>query len=211
MPRPLTDFPPLEGLHVVELEAGDAPLLQRFFDANPLYFETVDGEPAAAHAAAEELAELPPPGWPYRRIWHLGFAEPQGSLVAHAQVVTDLLACGVWHIGLFIVTTSRHGSGDAQRIHAALVAWARAQGAAWLRLGVVTTNHRAARFWAREGYRRVATRAAVPSGSRLNEVAVLARSLTGAPLDDYYALVARDREGAETPASAPPSARMPRP
>ncbi len=69
-----------------------------------------------------------------------------------ANVVSDLLATGVWHLGLFIVATRLHGSGAAVLLYDRLEAWMGASGAQWLRLGVVRGNVRAERFWERRAY-----------------------------------------------------------
>jgi hypothetical protein len=73
-------------------------------------------------------------------------------LVVVANVITDLLASGVWHIGLLILASARHGSGEAKVLHQGLQDWALANGPSWLRLGVVLGNARAERFWASAGY-----------------------------------------------------------
>ena len=79
-------------------------------------------------------------------------------------MVSDLLAPRVWHIGLFIVATARHGSGDAQALHRGLDRWAMSEGAAWLRLGGVQGNARAERCWASLGYFQTRTRSGITIG-----------------------------------------------
>lgn len=186
----------------VALDEADAPALQRFFDDNPLYFETVTGQPAQPGDAAAELQERPPEGWPYTAVWRIGFQRveapaagpaPAASIDAMAHIVADLLAPGVWHLGLFIVATAWHGRGAAPLLHDGLSRWAIGQGARWMRLGVVVGNARAERFWAACGYQRVARRTGIPAGARLNDVTIMARALTGEPIDRYFALIERDR------------------
>jgi len=169
-------------LAAVELGPQDEARLQRFFDANPEYFLAIQGEPAAAHEAREELASEPPAGWTYTRRWLLGWAEADGTLAAMAHVVSDLLVRHVWHIGLFIVATGRHGTGDAQR-----------GGAHWLRLGVVRGNLRAERFWTARGYVETRTREGVQVGKQTNTVRVMVKPLAGGTVEEYLALVPRDR------------------
>ena len=41
----------IRDLRAYELQADDMPALQRFFEANPLYFKIVNGSPAAASEA----------------------------------------------------------------------------------------------------------------------------------------------------------------
>ena len=181
------------GLAIVELGLADAPLLQRFFDDNPAYFLAVQGEPAGPGEAHEELAGLPPTGWAFTKKWVIGYVDADGRLAAMAEVITDLLAPDVWHIGLFIVASARHGQGLAQTLIDELEAWARAQGADWMRLGVVEGNARAERFWASRGYVPVRARGGYRMGSRTNVICTMVKPLNGGSLARYLELVERDR------------------
>lgn len=187
---------PLPGVHAVELTAAHVALLQRFFDANPAYFLAVNGEPAGPDEAHEEIHGELPAGWAFTRKWLIGFAGRDGALVAMANVVSDLLAPGVWHIGLFVVATARHGSGDARALYDGLEAWTRENGAQWLRLGVVQGNRRAERFWERLGFVETRTRTGIAMGRRTQTLRVMAKPLAAGRLDDYLALVPRDRPDA---------------
>jgi GNAT superfamily N-acetyltransferase len=178
---------------VLELGAGSEPLLQRFFEENPLYFEAVNGEPAQPAEAHEEIHGALPAGWPYTKKWVIGYANAQGSLVAMANLVSDLLAPTVWHIGTFIVATSRHGSGQAHVLYRTLESWACAQGAQWFRLGVVQGNVRAERFWERQGFLQTRTRAGVSMGKLTNTLRVMFKPLSDGSLAQYLALIERDR------------------
>jgi GNAT superfamily N-acetyltransferase len=192
--QPVTLPPsPIPTLEVVELGSGDEPLLQQFFEANPDYFIAVQGVPAASTEAHEEIHDELPPGWQFTRKWVLGYKSPDGSLAAMANVTTDMLAVGVWHIGLFMVATSRHGSGDAHVLISGLERWAADHGAEWLRLGVVQGNARAERFWERLGYVQARTRDGVQIGALTDTVRVMVKPLVDGVLDDYLALVPRDR------------------
>ena len=187
---------PSPGLDIVELSSGDAPALQRFFEANPAYFDAVFGEPAGPDAARDEIGDLPPAGWSFTRRWLLGYATADGELAAVADVVSDLLVPGVWHIGLFIVATSRHGSGDGGVLYRGLESWAASHGARWLRLGVVQGNARAERFWEARGFVETRTRLRVEMGRRTNTLRVMVKPLPGGTLDAYLAAVPRDQREA---------------
>jgi GNAT superfamily N-acetyltransferase len=184
---------PLADLRTVELGADDEPLLQRFFEANPPYFLAVFGKPAGPDAAHDEIRDLPPAGWSFTQRWLLGYAAADGEFAAVADVVSDLLVPGVWHIGLFIVATPRHGSGDAQVLYRRLESWATGEGARWLRLGVVQGNARAERFWEAQGFVETRTRTRVEMGKRTNTLRVMVKPLPGGTLDAYLAAVPRDR------------------
>jgi GNAT superfamily N-acetyltransferase len=181
------------GCDAIELNATDVPALQAFFEANPLYFESVNGEPARPTEAHEEFHDELPPGFIYTRKMLLGFFDESGRMQGMANVVSDLMARHVWHIGTFIVATARHGRGDAQALHAALELWIVAQGAQWLRLGVVEGNARAERFWQRCGYAETRKRPGLVMGQRTNTVRVMLKPLAGGTVDEYLALVPRDR------------------
>ena len=191
---------PIPSLRSVELASQHEPVLQRFFEANPQYFLAVNGEPASPREAHEEIHGELPPGWSFTKKWLVGYLDSEDCLVAMASVVSDLLAPGVWHIGLFLVSTSRHGTGDAQELYRSLESWALASGAKWFRLGVVLGNRRAERFWERQGYSQTRTRTGIEMGKLTHTVRVMVKPLTEQPLSQYFLLVERDRP---EPPSAP--------
>jgi len=179
----------------VELAVGDIPALQAFFDANPTYFVTVTGQPPRHDEAHEEFHDEVPADMTYTRKWSIGFIDPSGALIGMASVVSDLIARHVWHIGLFVIATSLHGTGAARAIHDALESWMRDQGARWIRLGVVEGNTRAERFWESAGYQEVRKRTDVEMGMHLNTLRVMVKPQAGRTLPDYLSRVARDRPG----------------
>ena len=179
----------------VELGPADVPQLQRFFDDNPEYFLTVTGEPPTPQEADEEINDTLPDGWPHTKKWALGFVDGRDATIGTASVVSDLLAPGVWHVGLFIIATRLHGGGAATLLCDGLDAWMHERGAQWLRLGVVRGNARAERFWERRGFVELRERE-VPMGARMNTVRVMARPLEGGSLADYLARIPRDRPDA---------------
>jgi RimJ/RimL family protein N-acetyltransferase len=181
------------GWRAVELVSDDAVTLQRLFEENPEYFVEVNGEPPLPTEAAEELHGALPPGWPYTRKWIIGLIDETGVLAGMANVVSDLLAPGVWHIGLLIIATKRHGDGTAHSFYSGLENWMKNSGAEWLRLGVVAGNARAERFWERLGFVDVRKRNGVKMGKFVNTLRVMAKPLAGGSLDTYLNLVARDR------------------
>jgi len=192
---PQTELPasPVAGLRTVELGAGSEPLLQRFFEANPLYFMTTHGEPARPSEAHDEIHDELPSGWAFTKKWVIGYLDARDEVVALANVVTDLLGGDVWHIGTFIVATARHGNGEAQVLHRGLEDWARANGARWLRLGVVQGNDRGERFWERLGYVQTRTRSGVEMGRLTNTLRVMVKPLADNTLEQYLTLLPRDR------------------
>ena len=198
-----------DSLVAVELTALDIPELQRFFELNPEYFLAVYGRAAAPDEAYEAIHGALPPGWPFTKKWLIGFVDETGSLAGMANVVSDLLASGVWHIGLFMLATWQHGSGAAQSLYAGLERWALDQGAQWLRLGVVQGNTRAERFWDRCGFIEVRKRDGVEMGELTNTLRVMVKPLAAGALPDYLALVERDRAEPGGQMGAPADAAEP--
>lgn len=187
---------PISSIQVLELSADHVTLLQDFFDANPAYFLAVQGEAAGPHEAHATIHGQLPKGWQCTRKAVIGYLGEDGALLAMADVVSDMLAQGVWHIGLFMVATSWHGNGTARTIYQGLEHWAIANGATWLRLGVVKGNTRAERFWERQGYLEIRTREDYPINQQRHTVRVMVKGMTGDTLESYLALVERDRPGA---------------
>jgi GNAT superfamily N-acetyltransferase len=179
-------------IRAVELGIEETPALQRFFDLNPEYFFAVNGKAPSPTEAHDEIHETLPEGWSFTKKWIIGFADGTDTLVGMANVVSDMLAPGVWHIGLFIVSSRLHGSGVAQSLYESLERWARDSGSRWLRLGVVEGNARAEKFWERRGFLEVRKRGGVEMGTRVNAVRVMAKPLAGGTFPEYLSLVARD-------------------
>jgi len=179
-----------------ELHASDVGALQAFFEANPEYFQSVTGHPPQGSEAHKEIHGDLPAGWPYTRKWLIGVVDGAGDMVAMANVVADLLAPRVWHIGLFVVATALHGSGAARSIYRALEDWIERNGARWIRLGVVAGNTRAERFWRSAGFGELRKREGIAMGERVNTVIVLGKPLGTATLSEYLERVARDRPDA---------------
>lgn len=193
--------PPLfeaAGLQACELQAADVPRLQALFDANPAYFQTVNGRHALPDEAQQEFDERPPSSMSWTRHWCAGLFDAERRLQGVVVIVSDLMGPGVWHLTLLLLAGTLHGRGTGRAVFDAIEAWARAQGARWLRLGVVAGNARAEAFWQRCGFVEVRRRHDVDTGGRLNTLRVMAKPLGSDGLDAYLALVARDRPDAST-------------
>jgi GNAT superfamily N-acetyltransferase len=196
-PQPISQFAP-GGFRARPLVASDVPVLQAFFDENPDYFLAVNGEPPRPCEAQEEFDDLPPADMPFNARWLIGFTDRAGNLVGFAGVLSDILAPRVWHVGIFIVASSLHGTGAASALYDTLERWMAANGAAWIRLGVVEGNVKAERFWRKTGYREVRKRLGIAMGRRTNDVRVLVKPLESRSITDYLSLVERDNPDSET-------------
>jgi len=80
----------------VVLGDGDVATLQQFFERNPDYFWSVNGEAPCANEAHDEMNASLPDGWPHTWQGTIGFIDAHDELIAMANVVTDLLATGVF-------------------------------------------------------------------------------------------------------------------
>jgi len=182
----------INGDKAIALTPADVPTIQAFFEKNPEYFLMAEGTSPGPTQAEEEFEQALPPGWSFTQKWSIAALDAHGKVDAYIAMVSDMLAPGVWHLGLFMVSTDKHGQGYATQIYEALEAWVKASGAQWLRLGVFVGNTRAERFWQRCGYVEVRRRHGVPFGERTHDVRVMVKPLTGAPLTDYLKRVTRD-------------------
>lgn len=194
----LQDFLATQDLLPQTLGEADAPRLQRLFEACADYFQRC-GLVLAADEAVQELRSLPPPDFAWAAQWHLGIVQTgSDTLLACLQVCSEAPAAGVWHLGLLMLHPAQRGTGLAQRLLAALEAWARHSGAKWMRLGVVAGNGRAERFWRTQGYRELRCRVTQATGQPPGPVRVMLKRLAGEPTladwADYLAAVPRDRQ-----------------
>lgn len=113
--------------------------------------------------------------------------------MAMANLVSDILAPRVWNISTFIVATARHGTCEAGVIYRSLENWASENGAQWLRLGVVQGNARGERFWDKADFVQTRLREGVQFGEQTNTLRVMVKFLAGGTLEQYLALIPRDR------------------
>ena len=179
----------------VEIGPEDAPALQAFYDANPLYSEMAQGRPWRPAAALEELTDRPPADWPQGASRHWAVIERgSGCWLAYVSFVEDLLAEHVWHGAFFLVATAEHGSGFGAELYEAWEAHARSRGARWLRLGVMTTNARGLAFWKRRGYVEVRQRESVAEGEWRHRMSVQVKPVGDATIAEYLEKVSRDRK-----------------
>jgi GNAT superfamily N-acetyltransferase len=175
-----------------ELRGPSSERLQAFFDANPEYWLRVFGRPPGPNDARELFETVPPPEMTWRGKHVLEIEARDGSVGAIADVITDLCAPGLWHVGLFIAATRLHGTGESAALYGALETWMRERGAAWARLGVVVGNTAAERFWKKMGYTEVKLRKAVEMKERIFDMRVMAKPLAGGTIAEYRSIMPRD-------------------
>lgn len=189
----------MDGFTAHELDAADIPALQALFDANPEYFQIINGRDALPGEARVEFEDRPPAHLAYSRQHSLGFFDATDGLQGMATVVSDLCAEGVWHVTLFWLATRWHGKGLSRPLYEALEAWCKSAGAQWLRLGAVVGNTRAERFWESCGFVEVRRRHGVDTGGLINDLRVMLKPMRGQSMDEYLDRVPRDRPGSTLP------------
>ena len=177
----------------LELGEPDIPAVQAFWEASPGYLLAVEGHPPRPHEGRDFVCERElPAGIRCSREHVFAYRNAAGDIDGLGAMAVDLLAPGVWHLGLFVAAARLHGSGWAQQAYAATEDWAFAGGALWMRLGVALANRRGHAFWRRQGYREVKRREGVRIGDRTHTLVTMVKPLR-ADLADYLAAVARDR------------------
>ncbi len=182
-----------DGYALVVLWVDDIPALQTFYDANPGYSRLVMGRDPHPTEAFDDFHDLPPPEFPMNKKLMIGLVDTDRHLIGVADIVSDLFAKDVWHIGFFMIAESRHGSGIGGYFYQVLEHWMQQQGARWLRLGVVSGNRRGEMFWRRCGYEQVRTRDNYALGDLRHTLLVMAKPLGTNTLVTYLERVARDR------------------
>lgn len=173
-------------------ERTQADAVWAFVRANPQFEQLVSGGLGERDAMLSEFFDsVPPPHMPYGTLHKLVLlrgAQVEGLV----DVTVDLLARGVWHVGLFQIGEAHWGTGLAQRVYGALEGWMLRGGAQWLRLGVVAQNLRGERFWLRQGYRRIGSRHGIAMGRLHNTVHVMLKPVPPHTLQGYLAAQSHD-------------------
>ncbi len=168
-----------------ELSDHDIPTLQQFYSANQDYFLIANGIPVRDDEARREFDDLPPPEMPFNQRYIIGFHDNDENLIGMTHVLSDFLAPEAWQISFFIIETSLHGKGNARAIYDRLENWIERNGANWIRLGVITNNHKAERFWEKCGYTEVRKRLGVKFGCRTHDQRVMVKPLGQHTIDEY--------------------------
>ncbi|MEI6737326.1 MAG: hypothetical protein WCL29_02495 [Pseudomonadota bacterium] len=93
------------GHQLAELNEADIPTLQALYEANPEYCQLVMGRRPLASEAHDDFHSLPPADFPMNKKWMIGLVKSDCELIGVADVVSDLFAPAVWHIGFFMIAT----------------------------------------------------------------------------------------------------------
>ena len=158
-------------LAAIPLVPADGPALQRLCEQCQDYSELVEGQAVGSDAASTILTELPP-GKTGVDKFVFALQAADGAWVGVIDLVRDFPEAGEWFLGLLLLHPSHRGHGHGAAVYQALADWAQGHGAAALRLGVVSQNTAALRFWQRQGFVEIYRRE-VTHGRRTNTVRVM--------------------------------------
>jgi GNAT superfamily N-acetyltransferase len=159
---------PIDFTHTTQLQA----LFERYAD----YALIVEGGAVSPHAAQEALQETPPGRSLADKflycVWH-----PQAQLVGVLEGMRGYPDESTWWIGLLLLDPAVRGQGLGRRLVQRLGAWAQAQGATALMLGVMADNHPAFAFWRQQGFDLVRVSEPRTFGKKVQTVSVLRKAL----------------------------------
>ncbi|EKB25693.1 GNAT family N-acetyltransferase [Aeromonas dhakensis] len=158
-----------------QLQASDAPALQRLFELAPAYQAAISHAPLCAQAAEEALTACPPTLPFSKRV--IGCWEA-GKLTAVLDLLRGYPEPTTAYLGLLLVGEPWQGAGRGQALYLHACTLARAWGATRLRLSVIASNEVALSFWQRRGFTECYRREL--AGYRA-EVIVLERAIDPAP------------------------------
>ena len=163
-------------LRVSQLTAADAARLQGLYEACAEFTILVEGAPPGPHAAADDLAALPPGSRPEDK--HVfGLVDTQGRIVAMLEAIRDFPEPNTWWIGLMLVDPGRRRGGLGAAFYAGFERWVDDQAGRRVALGVVLANSVALSFWRELGFTLERTVQAQSFGRLTHDVHVLAKSV----------------------------------
>ena len=162
--------PNIPGFIVRPFEDRDVPPLQTLFDADPEFFQAINGRDIPV---GEIRAALPLGRTIEDKFF---FAITQGdSIAGMIDIIRGYPEPTTWFLGFLFLAKDARGAGAGRRALHALYDWVRAQGGTALRLGVVEGNTRARWLYATEGFVFKATREPDPAENRMRRTLVLER------------------------------------
>jgi len=172
-----------------EITQAQLTAVSTLYRDNPDYWNSIAGASPTPAMVAKDL-EAGKEG----RFPKFGFFDAHQQLIGVCYLKPDFLAHHVWHIEFFLVSGDLRGTGASTEIWQGLEHWIQTQGGQWLRLGCVTTDARALRFWSKHGF----TDLGQWQGRILQQAVTLQlkfKALAGGSLEDYLQVVPNDRIG----------------
>jgi GNAT superfamily N-acetyltransferase len=141
----------LDGHVIRAAVADDEAAAQTLFEADPNYFEIVEGAPAGSAEFQNTITELAP-GKSYEDKFVFCVLNTDGNVVAVIDILRDYPEDGIWFVGLVFVAREQRGQGLGSRLVEAICTHVAMQGGNAARIAVADKNTDAMRFWERAGF-----------------------------------------------------------
>ncbi len=161
---------------ITPIDSTHADQLQALFEHCADYALIVEGGAVSPHAAQEAMQETPP-GRSLADKYLFGVWHQQNQLVGVLEGMRNYPEESIYWIGLLLLDPAVRGQGLGRRLVQRFGAWAQAQGATALMLGVVADNHPAFAFWQRQGFELVRVSEPRAFGKKMQTVSVLRKAL----------------------------------
>jgi ribosomal protein S18 acetylase RimI-like enzyme len=134
------------------LAEDDLPQLQALLENCSEFLEFQDEGPVLPSAAREQLDDVPPGAAPEKRTLLGIFGDEICGLVGLVDLTLDYPDPQTAHLGLMMMDPGCRGRGAGSWAYEQVEELARAKGMRKIRLGVLSGNDGALRFWKRAGY-----------------------------------------------------------
>jgi RimJ/RimL family protein N-acetyltransferase len=168
----VTSAPLLEGFTVRPFEDRDAAPLQALFDADPEFFQGVNGR----DIPVTEIRGAIPPGRTLADKFFFAILK-EDRVAGLIDIIGGYPEPDTWHLGFIFLAKEVRGGGVGRRALHAIYDWMKGQGATTIRLGVVEPNTRARWLYASEGFVFKGVREIDLSVNRARRTLVLERPL----------------------------------
>lgn len=154
-----------------QLSIKDEKDVQQLCEHCSDFFMIVEGRLPQKNAGYEILTELPP-NKDVKDKFVFGIYNDDSNLIAAIDLIRNFKIEKEWTLGLMMIDTSERGKGLGKRLHGFVKEWTSIFQAHSLRIGVVSDNQSAYKFWSSLGYTEV-DRISMKFGEKDNIVIVM--------------------------------------
>jgi GNAT superfamily N-acetyltransferase len=137
---------------LVDLQGDDVAIDRLLSDCQDFFsrHHLAEGQTPSVHHLLQDL-----PASQQAQALRLGLLGPEGQLVGFALLVKDWQRARQWCLRVQVLHPDWRNQGLGTHLYEAITAWAKAQGAAAILIGVLASNDGARRFWQRLGFQEV--------------------------------------------------------
>ena len=146
----------LDGYIVRRAIAADEAGIQQLFEADPEYFEIVQGAPPGPAEFQSLITELAP-GKTYDDKFVYSVLSVDEKICAVVDIFRNYPEDGIWFVGLLFVARDLRGTGLGTHLVEAICSHIAAHDGYAVRIAVAKKNRQAMQFWARAGFRSLYT------------------------------------------------------